>query len=93
MNSMNDNTANVNITFIICLMISFIIGCIAYYNIVKPSNNELMVELYDKGVHPAVVECINRSWTTTDVVRICEKVLTESDMTYEEAKELINSFK
>ncbi|KKN46812.1 hypothetical protein LCGC14_0669410 [marine sediment metagenome] len=77
------------VAFVIC----FVVSLLTLPNIDKPSDNEIMVELVAQGISPAVMECLSRNWNQIPVYEICKTVLTNNDLTREEAEELVNELR
>lgn len=87
------------------IMFAIMISCITYYNITITSGADLRIqydvkklEFYERmvienGVSPAVLECIDRPWTESSVYIICEKVLTNNDLSKDDAEDMVRRLK
>lgn len=81
--------------FWICMAftICFVASLFILPNMDKPSDNEIMLLLVEQGVSPAVMECLTRNWNQIPEYEICKTVLTNNDLTREEAEELVNGLR
>lgn len=74
----------------ITIIVVIIASCITFY---KTEQDKLPLRLVDKGVNPAVAQCIDVSWTISSNYIICSKVLANEKLTSKEAKELVKGLK
>lgn len=90
---MSDNATWMGFWICIAFTICFTVALLVIPKMDKPSDNEIMVELVGQGISPAVVECINRNWNQIPEYEICKTVLTNNNLTREEAEELVNGLR
>lgn len=76
-----------------------------YYNLEAPSQTELRYQHKEKtldfkkdmvsqyGVSPAVLECLERDWDKVSVYQICKEVLSNHNLTKDEARRLSDKMK
>lgn len=90
---MSDNALLMGFWICLAFTICFVVSLLIIPGMDKPSDNEIMLKLVEQGVSPAVMECLNRNWNTVSVHDICKTILTNNDLTREEAEELVNELK
>lgn len=90
---MSDNATWMGFWICVAFTICFVVALAIIPGMSKPSNNEIMLKLVEQGVSPAVMECLNRSWAQVPVYEICSTVLTDGDLTREEAQVLVDKFR
>ena len=85
-----DDGTKVGILLIVCvtLVIITFICCYTYYSL---EYDKFVERVIDKGVNPAVITCIDSTWTTSANALICSEVFRNNHMTKEEAEKLRNS--
>lgn len=72
------------------IMFCLFVGSILYYNIEKPSHNEVMIKLGGIGYSPAIIRCaVKSNWNNPLEYEICKKILVNNNLTLEEAEDLI----
>ena len=85
---MEDNTLYSIIWTCIASICLSLVGAVLYYNLEKPSLNELVIQLVNEhNMNPMIGECIDRQWNTVDVFEICQIVAGNPYITKEEIKE------
>lgn len=90
---MTENTLWMGFWFCLTFIICFIVASFVFRQTSRPTDNEVMLKLIDHGISPAVMECLDRDWTSLPVFEICRKVLTINNLTRKEAEELVNQLK
>lgn len=90
---MSDNALLMGFWICLAFTICFVASILIIPDMDKPTDNEIMLRLVERGVSPAVMECLNRNWSTISVFEICKTVLTDSDLTHVEAEELVNELR
>lgn len=102
---MEDNNLYAWIWGIVAIVAVVAIASLTYYNLEAKSNvqisNEFKVKklefqqtmVKDYNVSPAVLECLERDWDNVSVYQICKEVLSNSELTREEAERLVEKAK
>lgn len=90
---MSDNALIMGFWICLAFTICFVASILVLPDMDKPTDNEIMLKLVDQGVSPAVMECLNRNWSTVSVHNICKTVLTNYNLTRKEAEELVNELR
>jgi len=90
---MSDNALWMGFWICVAFSVCFIAGLLILPGMDKPSDNEIMLRMTEKGVSPAVMECLDRNWSQISVFQICQTVLTNNDLTREEAEELVDGLR
>ncbi len=90
---MSDNATWMSFWICVAFVICFVAAILTLPNMDKPSDNEIMLKLVELGVQPAVMECLTRNWNQIPEYEICKIVLTNNDLTREEAEELVNKLR
>lgn len=90
---MSDNATWMGFWICIAFTICFTVTLLVIPKMDKPSDNEIMVELVGQGISPAVMECLSRNWNQIPEYEICKTVLTNNNLTREEAEELVNGLR
>jgi len=90
---MSDNATWMGFWICIAFTICFVALLLIIPKMDKPSDNEIMVELVAQGISPAVMECLSRNWNQIPEYEICKTVLTNNNLTREEAEELVNGLR
>ena len=67
-----------------------LISGLIYYNL---EQGKLPLLLVEKGINPAVVRCINVSWSITSNYIICNKILANEGLSKKEAKKLVEELR
>ena len=84
-----------NVSFIfmwLCITIIAVsfFGSVLYYNLEKPSFNEMVVELVEEyDINPIVLECMNKDWGRVSNFEICRLAVQNPKMSEEEMNQLI----
>lgn len=90
---MTDNATWMGFWICVAFVICFVASLLTLPNMDKPSDNEIMLELVAQGVSPAVMECLSRNWNQIPEYEICKTVLTNNNLTREEAEELVDGLR
>lgn len=90
---MSDNALLMGFWICAAFVICFVAALLILPGMDKPSDNEIMLKLVEQGVQPAVMECLTRNWNQIPEYEICKTVLTNNDLTREEAEELVNKLR
>lgn len=78
----------------IAIVLVTLIGCVTYYNIEDNKMEErLIIKALEKGVSPAVLKCVDTTWETIATHGICRQVLTNHNLTREQAAKLVEELK
>jgi len=85
-----DNKLYALMWVIVGVVLCSLISGITIYNIHK---NEMPLRMIKNGVNPAVLECLDKNWTYVSVHEICKNVLTDSNLTNDEANELVEKLR
>ena len=90
---MSDNATWMGFWICVAFVVCFVASLLVIPGMDKPSDNEIMLELVAQGVSPAVMECLSRNWNQIPEYEICKTVLTNNNLTREEAEELVNGLR
>ena len=86
---MDDNQFYSVIWVCVAVVAVTIVSAVVYYNVVKPSENEVLMMVIDKyDLNPVVYECMTRDWAQLHEFEICRTVFENIDMDPEEAEKL-----
>ena len=102
---MDDNKLYMWIWACITIIITIIVASITYYNTISPSATEISIKYkiqklkYQEtlvktyNVSPAVLECLERRWDKVSVYQICKSVLSNNNLTKQEAQGMVDKMK
>ena len=90
---MSDNATWMGFWICIAFVVCFVASLLVIPNMDKPSDNEIMLELVTQGISPAVMECLSRNWNQIPEYEICKTVLTNNNLTREEAEMLVDELR
>ncbi len=90
---MSDNATWMGFWICVAFTICFIVSLVVLPDINAPTDNEVMLKLSERGISPAVMECLTRSWAAVSAYEICKSVLTDNNLTREEAQTLVDKFR
>lgn len=90
---MSDNALLMGFWICVAFVICFVASLLVLPNMDKPSDNEIMLKLVEQGVQPAVMECLTRNWNQIPEYEICKTVLTNNNLTREEAEILVDELR
>lgn len=81
---MHNNTVAA-IGWICCMILGVcVVAGVAYYNLEKPSYNEVVLELVDRhNLNPMVFECMKRNWNLVSDYEICKIIAQDPRSTKE----------
>lgn len=78
----------------IAVVLVVLIGSITYTNVEENrAESRLIEKMVDKGISPAVLVCIDTTWETVASHGICREVLTNHNLSRQDAEKLVQGLK